>query len=225
MPYNYYKESLSGERLRRVYEIAPARVRRYLEAETDHVVQKTDRGSSMLELGCGYGRILPRLAAKAGVVVGIDTSLDSLLLARRELTQVASCLLVSMDATCMGFEDGRFDGVACIQNGISAFHADQKQLIREALRVARHGGLVLFSTYAERFWDDRLEWFELQAEEGLLGPIDYERTGGGVIVCKDGFTATTVTPEGFRLLTRDLGGEVEIVEVDGSSLFCEIRVP
>jgi 2-polyprenyl-6-hydroxyphenyl methylase/3-demethylubiquinone-9 3-methyltransferase len=82
--------------------------------------------------------------------------------------------------------------------------------------------VALFSTYAERFWDDRLEWFELQAQAGLLGEIDYDKTGDGVIACKDGFTATTVRPSAFLSLTRGLGAEVRLVEIDESSLFCEI---
>jgi len=62
MVYAYYKDSLSGERLKRVYEIAPPRVQRYLEAETGHVAEAISQGAKVLELGCGYGRIFPELA-------------------------------------------------------------------------------------------------------------------------------------------------------------------
>ena len=221
--YKYYKDNLSGESLKRVYKIAPPRVRQYLDAEADHVAGRVRSGADVLELGCGYGRILPGLAKKVGTVVGVDTSYDNLILGKWELAHLRQCHLLCMDAARLGFRDGEFDCVVCIQNGISAFHVDQRDLIREAVRVAKPGGTVLFSTYAERFWSDRLEWFELQAEAGLLGEIDYEKTGKGVIVCKDGFTATTVSPEAFRKLTADLDAEVDLVEVDASSLFCEIR--
>jgi 2-polyprenyl-6-hydroxyphenyl methylase/3-demethylubiquinone-9 3-methyltransferase len=157
-------------------------------------------------------------------VVGIDTSLESLLLGMAGIEGLSRFSLVCMDAARLAFPDGCFDCVVCIQNGISAFHADKGGLIREAARVTRSGGLVLFSTYAAAFWDSRLHWFELQAQEGLLGEIDHERTGDGVIVCKDGFTATTVSPEAFRALTSDIDGSVDLIEVDGSSLFCEIRI-
>jgi len=69
-----------------------------------------------------------------------------------------------------------------------------------------------------------LEWFQLQSDAGLLGEIDVEKTGDGVIVCKDGFRATTVGPEEFLSLTSDLYAETKIVEVDESSLFCEIKI-
>ena len=219
---DYYSDKLSAEKLRQVYEIAPPRVRRYLDAEADHVLQKIHAGDLVLELGCGYGRILPAFARKAGCVIGIDTSLASLLLGRQLFGNRSDCHMLCMDAVKLGFRDRIFDVVACIQNGISAFHVNQRELIRESVRVTKPGGIVLFSSYSDKFWKDRLEWFELQSEAGLLGEIDHEKTRDGVIVCKDGFTATTVRPDEFASLTAGLDAETRVVEVDESSLFCEI---
>jgi hypothetical protein len=53
---------------------------------------------------------------------------------------------------------------------------------------------VLFSSYSPRFWDPRLEGCRIQAEHGVVGEIDEDATGNGVIVCKDGFTAATAPP-------------------------------
>lgn len=218
----YYSDKLSAERLRRCYEIAPPRVRQYMDAEVEHVLGRIQPGGTVLELGCGYGRILPRLAQKARLVIGIDNAPASLRLGQASLSGVANCWLLCMDAARLAFRDGALDVVICIQNGISAFHVDQRALIEESLRVTKPGGVALFSSYAEKFWPHRLEWFEMQSREGLLGEIDYERTGDGVIACKDGFTATTVGPEQFAALTTGLDVETKIVEVDESSLFCEI---
>jgi ubiquinone/menaquinone biosynthesis C-methylase UbiE len=210
--------------LRLVYEIAPPRVRQYLRAEIDHVRKKIRKGDSVLDLGCGYGRALPSLSRTAGLTFGIDSSFSSLRSALDILREIPKIHIACMDAICLAFADNTFDKVVCIQNGISAFHVDQRELMRETIRVARPGGMVFFSTYSEKFWDQRLEWFRLQAAAGLLGEIDMSKTGYGVITCRDGFTATTVTPEIFRELTSDLDVRAEIVEVDDSSLFCEIYV-
>ncbi|MGA2790827.1 MAG: class I SAM-dependent methyltransferase [Candidatus Bathyarchaeia archaeon] len=217
----YYSHKLSATRLKQVYEIAPIRVRQYLDAEVNHVLEKIRPGDLVVELGCGYGRIIPRLAAKAGWVVGIDTSGGSLEYAREAL-DIPNCALSRMNAVKLAFYDGAFDCVICIQNGISAFHVDQQALVSESVRVAKAGATVLFSSYSERFWKDRLEWFELQSKAGLVGEIDYEKTTDGVIVCKDGFTATTMSSDHFLALTAQLDADVRIVEVDESSLFCEI---
>jgi 2-polyprenyl-6-hydroxyphenyl methylase/3-demethylubiquinone-9 3-methyltransferase len=114
--------------------------------------------------------------------------------------------------------------VFCVQNGISAFGVDPIRLIQEAIRVTKPSGVVLFSSYAEQFWEERLKWFELQASAGLLGPIDYAATGNGVIVCKDGFRAATYGARDFEELLSGLDQDFRIEEVNESSLFCIISV-
>jgi 2-polyprenyl-6-hydroxyphenyl methylase/3-demethylubiquinone-9 3-methyltransferase len=181
-------------------------------------------GKRVLELGCGYGRVLARLAEKAHLMVGIDTSRASLQYGCKDLHHVRSCHLIQMNTLSLGFRDHSFDLVVCIQNGISAFRVEPHALLREAVRVTRPGGILFFSTYSEVFWPDRLEWFQKQAAEGLLGEIDLKKTGNGTIVCKDGFRATTLGPEQFLSLARDLGVQAEIREIDESSLFCKINI-
>ncbi len=219
---DYYSEKLSGRRLKMVYDIAPPRVQQYLQAEVDYVISRIHPGDTILELGCGYGRILPFLSRVAGFLAGIDTSLESLLAAREIAAGLANCHLAGMDAIKLGFPDHTFDRTVCIQNGISAFHVDQRQLLCESLRVTKPAGTVLFSSYSEKFWKDRLDWFEQQARYGLLGEIDYGKTGDGAIICRDGFTATTVNEADFRALAAGLPVTVTITEIDQSSLFCEL---
>ena len=219
---SYYADKLSAERLRRCYELAPPPVQRYLAAEIDHVRQEMAPGSRVLELGCGYGRVLRELAPRAGEIVGIDISLSSLLLARAELAGEENIRLVRMDAVNLAFRPRIFDLVCCVQNGISAFGVDRRRLLEAALAVTRPGGQVLFSSYAEEFWEERLNWFRIQAAHGLVGEIDEAATGDGVIVCWDGFRATTIGPEEFSALAANLGCRAEIEVVATSSLFCRL---
>lgn len=220
----YYREKLSGLRLQECYEIASPRVRRYLDAEVHHLLSRISPGDEVLELGCGYGRVLMPIAGRAGRAVGIDTASESLDLGRR-LAGDVPCEFIEMDAAAMSFPGNSFDLTACVQNGICAFGADRPALVREAVRVTRPGGLVMFSSYSPRFWKHRLEWFEAQAARGLLGPIDRDASRDGVIVCADGFRAGALDEGGFRALLVEVGLDGEITEVDGSSVFCEISVP
>lgn len=220
--FNYYDDKLSAGLLKRCYELATPRVRRYLQAEIEHVMKSIQPGDKVLELGCGYGRVLSVITRKAGLVVGIDTSFFSLVMGKESLSAVSNCYLVNMDAARLAFRDLSFDVVVCIQNGISAFHVDRRELVRESIRVTRRGGTILFSSYSDNFWGERLEWFQLQARAGLIGEIDHDKTRDGEIVCKDGFTATTIGPGQFRTLATGFDVDVLIEEVDESSLFCEI---
>jgi 2-polyprenyl-6-hydroxyphenyl methylase/3-demethylubiquinone-9 3-methyltransferase len=219
----YYADNLSGERLRRCYEIVPPRVGQYLEAELAFLLAHVAPTDAVLELGCGYGRVLRRLVGHARLVVGIDTASDSLRLARDLFGDEPAVQLHDMNAIDMTFPCGAFDVVACIQNGIAAFNVDRRRLLGEAIRVTRPGGTVLFSSYAPGFWADRLDWFRRQAEHGLIGPIDERATGDGVIVCTDGLRLGTVGADEFAALARECGVRAEITEVDGSSIFCVIR--
>lgn len=220
----YYSQTLAAERLKKCYDIASPRVQAYLQGEIDFIRSRVSAGDVVLELGCGYGRVLREIVPYVRRIHGIDTSLSSLRLARKYVGDSLPCRLEAMDAINLGFPDRTFDLVFCIQNGISAFHVEQTRLIGETLRVTRKGGRVLLSSYAAAFWEDRLDWFRLQAAHGLIGEIDEKATGDGVIVCKDGFTATTVTPDGFRRLAAAVGVAAEIIELPSGALFCEMVV-
>ena len=220
----YYSEKLAAERLHKVYAIATPRIRQYLEAEIHFVLDRIRPDDRVLELGCGYGRVLKQLRRAAKQVFGIDTSLASLRHAS-QVPRATDCHLGLMNAVQTAFKSNCFDITVCIQNGISAFKVNQRSLITEAIRITRPGGSVLFSSYAEKFWLHRLDWFRAQAECGLLGEIDEAATGNGVIVCKDGFRATTVGPEDFRSLADDVGVQAAVTTVDDSSVFCHITVP
>lgn len=220
---SYYVKSLSSNRLQSVYETAPARIKQYLNAEIEFVLSKIKPGDRLLELGCGYGRVLKMLADKAGLVVGVDISLDTLLFAVRRAKVSKNLCFSAMDAAFLGIKNKTFDAVICIQNGISALHIDPKTLVTESFRVLSSGGKLLFSSYSENFWDERLNWFRFQAEMGLIGKIDESRSRDGKIVCEDGFTATTFSSEDFFTLFSEFNKTPELTEVDRSSLFCEVR--
>ena len=220
----YYRERLGGDRLRLVYEFASDPVLEYLQGEIDFLATRLAPDQRILELGCGYGRVLKPLLPRVRSAWGIDSSAESVEYARGFLGHAPTCRLLVMDARATGFRSGVFDLVACVQNGISAFGVDPLDLVGEALRITRPGGRVIFSSYATEFWPHRLAWFELQAAHGLVGEIDPERTGDGTIVCRDGFRATTFREDEFRMLAASLGYDRPVLTtVGGSSVFCEIE--
>ena len=218
----YYRGHLFGKDLQRVYDLASARIAQYLHAELQTVVDQVHGSRRVLELGCGYGRVLKELSPHVGRAIGIDTAPASLRFASSYLRSERNCELLLMNAVEMGIGDEQFDATVCIQNGISAFGVDRSRLVSEAVRVTRVGGLVLFSTYAPEIWPDRLDWFRSQARAGLIGAIDESRTREGTIVCQDGLRLTTATREEFRDLFAGCGQSARIREIDRSSVFAEV---
>ena len=177
----------------------------------------------VLEVGAGYGRIVRALAPSCAGILGMDISPDSVILGREYLKDLPNADMVEMDVHHMHF-DQSFDVTLCLQNALSAMRADD-QVIQNILGLLSPGGTAFFSTYSANFWAWRIAWFQEQADKGLLGELDLEKTKDGVIVCKDGFRATTQTPEEYEAIGRASGLPYEVTEVDGSSLFLVIRKP
>jgi len=221
---DYYSEQLSSNNLKRCYDIAPPRVQQYLESEVDYVLDHIYWSDDVIELGCGYGRVLKRLLPFSSKVLGIDTSLESLELAAEYTDSDSRCHLFQASAEKLPLQDNSIDKLVCIQNGISAFKVDPMKLVQECVRITRKGGLCLFSSYSGKFWSHRLDWFRKQANAGLIGEIDWKHTSTGVISCKDGFTATTFRHEDFTNLSSQLNLDTRIIEIDRSSVFCVISV-
>jgi len=199
-------------------------VRQYLEAEIDFVRRGLRGTERVLEIGAGYGRIMRELAPFAAAVTGIDISEDSVTLGREYLRDVPNCRLETRDAHELALDE-EFDVTLCLQNGLSALKGEAENLVRRCLAALVPGGRAYFSTYSPAFWDDRLAWFREQADKGLLGEIDPERTGDGVIVCRDGFRAFTFSAEDLHALGEASGCAYQVLEVDGSSLFLLLEKP
>ncbi len=219
---DYYSKKLFSMKLRQAYESAPPRIQQYLEAEIQFILTFIQQDHTILELGCGYGRVLKRIARYSRRVVGIDIAEASLNYAQKYLEGIDNVELYRMTARNIQLKPNSFDVVLGIQNAISAMKIDPVTLITQALRVTKLGGRIILSSYSDKIWDARLEWFIAQSELGLLGEIDYDKTKDGIIECKDGFKATTFTVADFLQLTDDLRLNAHIEEVDDSSIFCII---
>lgn len=217
----YYKEKLSANKLLKCYEIAPARIKQYLDAEIHFVISNLRGADLVLELGCGYGRVMKAVSRVVSWIVGNDTSKESLELARSYKESCKNCTVFLMNSSQLSFRSCVFDAVFCVQNGISAFGVDKKRLVAESIRVTKDNGIILFSSYSPRIWEARLEWFREQSRFGLIGEIDEEKTLDGTIVCKDSFRATTVSSDQFVELFDEFGLNASVTEVDESSIFCK----
>ena len=206
---NYYQDNLNANGLYQVYQTELPRIRQYLQAEIDYVKKALTGNEHILEIGAGYGRIMKELSPAAAAVTGIDISDNSVQLGKEYLKGCTNCRLLTMDAHSLTF-DGEFDVVICLQNGLSAVKGNPGELIRGCLNALKPGGTAYFSTYSDKIWETRLDWFREQARKGLLGEVDEEKTKDGVIICKDGFRADTFSRQDFISLGEASGCRYEV---------------
>ena len=174
----YYSEKLNADRLFQVYQSDIPQVRTYLRAETDFVRSRLRGDERVLELGAGYGRIMKELAPYAASITGIDLSERTVELGREYLRECPNCSLLVMNAHSPVFS-GTFDGVLCLQNGLSAMKGDPENLVRQAVVAAPRG---LFHTYSPNSGITVCIAQE-QPEGNALGDR-HEKTVNGIIVCR-----------------------------------------
>lgn len=215
---NYYAQSLNSMKLLQVYQTKYPRIKRYFDEEINFVRQNLYGNEKVLEVGAGYGRIIKELAPFAASFMGIDISKASVELGRDYIKECPNCSIQVMDVYNLEFDE-EFDVVLCLQNGLSAIKGQPINLIKQCMKLLTSGGKAYFSTYSAKFWNHRLAWFHEQADKGLIGEIDLEKTHDGIIMCKDGFTAITFSEDELKKLGEESGFHYHIEEVDESSLF------
>jgi ubiquinone/menaquinone biosynthesis C-methylase UbiE len=99
-------------------------------------------GRRALELGCGTGVFLTRVARSGATLVGLDLSQDLLARAHEQLKAIENVRLACGNAEAMPFADGGFDTVY----GSSVLHhLGLARALAESFRLVRPGGRVVFT--------------------------------------------------------------------------------
>jgi len=100
-----------------------------------------------LDLGCGVGHTLRRIAPLVAFAVGADATLEMLVAGRAGVVTAPNAAFAQSDASALPFADASFDLVTC---RLAAHHfSDAASAFREVARVLRRGGrFVLVDNYA-----------------------------------------------------------------------------
>ena len=112
------------------------------------------QGDHVLDIGCGHGRSLTELAARAprGRIVGVDPSELMVEIAKqqnRSLIEAARVDVVLCSVESLPFPDDMFDKAQCVH--VLYFWNDIETSLREIARVLKPGGRLglLFRTSAD----------------------------------------------------------------------------
>ena len=223
MQKNYYAQNLNAQRLWQVYKTEIPRVSEYLEREISFVRDRMKKTDTVLELAAGYGRIMKELAPYVKSITGIEISGENVRFGEEYLKDTPNTALLTMDVHDIEYSDS-FDAVLCLQNGLSAVKAEVPELFAaKTIKALKKGGKAYFSTYHPKFWEQRLAWFQEQSKKELIGELDMEKTQNGIIICKDGFRATTHAIADLEKIGRSTNCLWQIFEVDDSSIFLVIE--
>jgi ubiquinone/menaquinone biosynthesis C-methylase UbiE/DNA-binding transcriptional ArsR family regulator len=153
---------------------------------------------SLLDLGTGTGRMLEMFGPDIERGLGIDLSLDMLLLARDRLERAGlrNCSVRQGDIYDLPLANGSFDAV--ILHQVLHFLDDGGRAIREAARVLRPGGRLLVVDFAPH------------EQEFLREQFAHRRLGFAPDTVMQWITASGLDPVMHKSLAPEPGSEGKI---------------
>jgi len=145
------------------------------------------QGCTVLDLGCGSGRdcyLLSRLVGEAGLVIGVDMTVEQLAVAKRHCDWHTARYGYSRsnvefvqgqieDLASAGLADNSIDVV--VSNCVINLSPSKKQVLSEIFRVLKPGGELYFSdVYADRRIPPALKMDPVLLGECLGGALYWE---------------------------------------------------
>jgi len=158
---------------------SPKEIQDFLIGEIEFIKNLSKTGK-ILEVGCGYGRLLKILSEKAEEVIGVDFSKQLLEKAKENLEGFSNVKLQEMDAQNLLFANNSFNYVVCLDNTFGNMPGIEDKVISEMKRVVKKGGKVIISVFSDLAKGVQLENY---SRIGLLGIKDT----GNAVVTDNGF--------------------------------------
>jgi ubiquinone/menaquinone biosynthesis C-methylase UbiE len=163
-----------------------------IDDQAAELVRRVGEGRKVLEVGCGTGLVLERIAAFASHAEGIDLSPGMLDKARARGLKVQEA-----DCTKLPFEDASFD-VACSFK-VLAHVPDWDAALAEMVRVVKPGGHIVVDVYNR--------WSMRYGIKRLFGPRNTSKS----------YDEAAISTRFWSLgdATRNLPRETRLVDVAG----------
>ena len=173
------------------YEEATRRVGMWISEELVFRQSFPDREASLLELGCGTGRICLSLWM-LGYENLTATDFSKPMIERAILNQKergSGIRFVVEDATCLTFSDKSFDGLIFGFNGLMQIpgRENRRKAMSEAFRILKDGTRFVFTTHDrafpkwKKFWAvEKKKWRAEKQDKSLIDFGDrFEETSKG----------------------------------------------
>jgi ubiquinone/menaquinone biosynthesis C-methylase UbiE len=149
-----------------------SRFREYITVTTNKIAALTNiaPGTSVLDLGCGTGDMLLKLAqeySNAGLLTGMDTSEEMLTLAKAKLASFTNVHLQLGSIEKIPYPDKHFDLI--VSSGVIHYIQDIDSMTKEAFRVLKpHGRILLIDMAKESLTTKISSVFRSVADPGTV---------------------------------------------------------
>ena len=143
-------------------EYKTPKIDEYHELEEEEIYALVKEGSTVLEAGCGKGRIINLLKDKCARIVGIDFVPEIAKETAERFKGYANVEVIQGDVTDMPYiPDNRFDYVLCTFNTLGTIpEPHDRKAVEEFKRVVKPNGKIVLSVYSKEALEEQLALYE-----------------------------------------------------------------
>jgi len=195
---------------------ASPEIKDWFQKEADYLKERIKPNSTILDVGCGFGRHIQLFSSFSKEVVGIDNDNVMVGKAREILKNFDNVRLFLQDAEKMEFPDGTFDYVICANNTFGNFQETKSNILNQMKRVCKKDGEIIISVYSENALETRKN--------------DYEKVGlhitkieGGKVTTKEGLISEQFSKEQLIQIFSPLGFIININKLTPISYICVLK--
>lgn len=195
-------------------ENPPWKIRKYLEKETAYLIENTPDDSTILDVGCGFGRHIKILGPKAKRIVGIDYNANIIQRVRQELKDLKKVELFVENAKQMPFENNRFDVVICMLNTFGDSAEFKIPILKEMKRVCKPRGKIIITVWSEHSLEERVEAYKRAGWE-------IEKIEGENITIENSHTSEAFTKEKLLKIFNEAELHPKIIRLEEVAYLAE----
>lgn len=221
MKYNWSVEKY----IRAVENTSNPLIKEYEQAEIDYISSIPDLSrKTVIDVGAGYGRVLPHIApprTRNVIAVEINDSMFSELQKRAALYPNTTAVKGNANdlSNILEGTDIVSPVIVCLQNSIGTWEGDYRKALSEMGKVAKKnkGGVIISAWPGEKFKEYASK---IYSTIDFVGEPDLEKTDhtSGLYVSKSGYITHWWSPEQREEMVRIIGGR-KINEVLGPTFF------
>jgi len=171
----------------------PKVVKEFIHSELALLDEIVKEGSSLIDIGCGFGRNLKFLLDKISLGVGVDIAKPYIDRAMQELND-SKIRFFCQDIRDFHLDSSPdyFDYVICMNNTFGNF-PDSQVVIKKINELLKDDGTAIVSVYSANSLSARVEWYE------NIG-LEVSEVTGDLIKTKEGFSSKHFSREQLREL-------------------------
>lgn len=127
----------------------PKLIQEFLDGEINFLKSYIKDKKDILEVGCGYGRLIKVLAPKSKKITGIDFSEPLLMRAKKNLSKTKNAKLLLMDGKKIDLPQNSYDYVLCLDSSFGNMPGIELRVIKQMKKICKKDGEIIISVFSQ----------------------------------------------------------------------------